>query len=284
MSRNQTSKSRSSGGFTLIELLVVIAIIAILAAILFPVFASAREKARQTTCASNEKQLGLAFLQYEQDYDETFEEPTNSASLIGWVYPIYTYVKSDAVFDCPDDTFKTASAGYFPVSYAPNPWLTGSTNTNYNPNPIVANQLNSPALTVELVEVTGSQGSINSPTADYSAMTDCKTGFGSMYGSAVGYIGGTEYTSGQTIVGGTTNGYHAPRHTAGANFLAFDGHVKYLIGTQVSPGRAVRIPGSGCDSYSTTPEAATGCANAAGTASMTNVAGTTQFTMTFSPF
>ena len=63
-------KDSSRFGFTLIELLVVIAIIAILAAILFPVFAKVREKARQTTCASNEKQLGLAVLQYVQDYDE----------------------------------------------------------------------------------------------------------------------------------------------------------------------------------------------------------------------
>src|ERR687896_538918 len=58
--------------FTLIELLVVIAIIAILAAILFPVFAQAREKARQVTCVSNQKELGLAFMMYVQDYDETF--------------------------------------------------------------------------------------------------------------------------------------------------------------------------------------------------------------------
>src|SRR5579862_1224391 len=66
---------RTKNGFTLIELLVVIAIIAILAAILFPVFAQAREKARQAMCISNQKQLGLAFLQYEQDYDEQLFDP-----------------------------------------------------------------------------------------------------------------------------------------------------------------------------------------------------------------
>src|SRR6187399_946348 len=61
-----------NSGFTLIELLVVIAIIAILAAILFPVFAQAREKARQTTCLSNNKQIGMATMMYLQDYDERF--------------------------------------------------------------------------------------------------------------------------------------------------------------------------------------------------------------------
>jgi prepilin-type N-terminal cleavage/methylation domain-containing protein/prepilin-type processing-associated H-X9-DG protein len=73
---------RKPTGFTLIELLVVIAIIAILAAILFPVFAQAREKARQSSCQSNMKQLGLAFLQYSQDYDEKFP-PIAGAATIG---------------------------------------------------------------------------------------------------------------------------------------------------------------------------------------------------------
>src|SRR5256714_15149834 len=74
---------RRNAAFTLIELLVVIAIIAILAAILFPVFAKAREQARKTACTSNVKQLGLAWMMYVQDYDETFP-PNNSPTTGEW--------------------------------------------------------------------------------------------------------------------------------------------------------------------------------------------------------
>ena len=106
---------RTRIAFTLIELLVVIAIIAILAAILFPVFAKAREKARQANCAMNLKQLALATMQYEQDYDEfppcgmQFDAAvalnTCDANLVGmgWAGQIYPYVKSLNVFSCPDD-------------------------------------------------------------------------------------------------------------------------------------------------------------------------------------
>jgi len=101
--------------FTLIELLVVIAIIAILAAILFPVFAQVREKARQTSCASNQKQLALAILQYVQDYDETYPFGNQAASIWStnpsckWDINIAPYVKSLQVFYCPDDSM-TGSA------------------------------------------------------------------------------------------------------------------------------------------------------------------------------
>ncbi len=90
-------------GFTLIELLVVIAIIAILAAILFPVFAKAREKARQTTCLSNVKQITLATLMYVQDWDEKF--PWNDYFTEGPGRKIQPYIKNLQIFICPDQSW-----------------------------------------------------------------------------------------------------------------------------------------------------------------------------------
>jgi prepilin-type N-terminal cleavage/methylation domain-containing protein len=111
------------GAFTLIELLVVIAIIAILAAILFPVFAQARERARQTACLSNCKQLGTATMMYIQDYDEnyphhnwqttgtppggprpfTLPDGRTHIGHVGWALQLYPYVKNLQVYTCPSD-------------------------------------------------------------------------------------------------------------------------------------------------------------------------------------
>jgi prepilin-type N-terminal cleavage/methylation domain-containing protein len=120
VSTSRSERRRKPRGFTLIELLVVIAI---LAAILFPVFAQAREKARQVQCLSNLKQLGMAAMQYVQDNDEKFppgdnwdnyyydkDNPqpasynTGAYWWAGWKYEIWPYVKAEQVFHCPDDS------------------------------------------------------------------------------------------------------------------------------------------------------------------------------------
>jgi prepilin-type N-terminal cleavage/methylation domain-containing protein/prepilin-type processing-associated H-X9-DG protein len=111
--------------FTLIELLVVIAIIAILAAILFPVFAQAREKARQATCTSNVKNYGLAFLMYCQDYDEVMVSEVNGGSdLTQYQYLTQPYVKNRQVLICPDRSRtgcdKTLDPSGRCLGYAPN--------------------------------------------------------------------------------------------------------------------------------------------------------------------
>ncbi len=115
-------------GFTLIELLVVIAIIAILAAILFPVFAQVRESARATSCASNMKQLSLGVMMYTQDYDETLPMAVNYAAAATapdrmWMATVQPYVKNTGIFLCPSSRSNSrfepdwAGRGWLPIGY-----------------------------------------------------------------------------------------------------------------------------------------------------------------------
>jgi len=226
-------------GFTLIELLVVIAIIAILAAILFPVFAKVREKARSIACLSNEKQIGLGLMQYTQDYDEKYPcgvlDTASGHYGKGWAGQIYPYVKSQALFKCPNDS----QANYVGPDGSIAPPLSYNVNLNivepsYGQPAISLAAMTSPAKTVFLFEFTGQNVYFTSPT-EGSSGAGSGVGTISPYGQYVtGYLGNrTPANAGYAL-------YAYPKalgtHTDGSNFVMGDGHAKWLRGSAVSSG------------------------------------------------
>ncbi len=210
-------------GFTLIELLVVIAIIAILAAILFPVFARARENARRASCQSNMKQLGLGIMQYTQDYDEqnprgSFDYPLRDGQgRATWDTAIYPYTKSAQILQCPSDTRSTISdPGYGDMAVAVPGYASKGTRSysiaQYTSG-VALSQIAAPALTVQLGE------RIN--------LT---------YGSAYWFYSHEMiYTDDVDKPGGGEM-----RHLGTTNFLYADGHVKAIAGRS---GRDLRLTG-----------------------------------------
>ena len=243
-------------GFTLIELLVVIAIIAILAAILFPVFQKVRENARRTACLSNEKQIGLAVMQYTQDYDENFPYGTQGLASTyygtGWAGIIYSYVKSTGVYQCPDETTKPFLSAGKPVGYVV------SYAINRQAAPVSMAKMVSPANTVMFSEVIGvNKVIIDDPSAidntggNSSPVND---GRGPAFGNAAGAM-----ATGN--VAGYDEGYGLyARHLTAANYIAADGHVKFITGDHVSIGTAPCHSGDA----QTYKVAATGSPTAAG--------------------
>lgn len=237
--------------FTLIELLVVIAIIAILAAILFPVFAKVREKARQTSCASNLKQLGLAFAQYTADNDEELNM-SFYGSPQGWSGEIYPYVKSTALYKCPDDNTSgssTANPPTYPDSYAMNGNL--STPGGGNQSGYAIAQLTAPASTVLLFEITNNPVAVNLQDEGTHGFTGpggthesaSSVGVGGISG-VFGGGGSIAYATGDI---GSRGNVSTPRHTDGANYLACDFHVKYMRPAAVSSGRTASNANCGQD-------------------------------------
>jgi prepilin-type N-terminal cleavage/methylation domain-containing protein/prepilin-type processing-associated H-X9-DG protein len=225
--KSTIAQSRTRRGFTLIELLVVIAIIAILAAILFPVFAKAREKARQITCASNLKQIGLGILQYYQDYDETFPSVTNNNTApvtpAGWADEIQPYLKSVAVLHCPDDPTPQSTNPYAEpysgnygntayTSYFYN-WQVGTVNYSYSTGGIKLAQMPQPSSTI-----------LNGDNIGYSASNGIPYGNGDYCNFQINSArGGANCTSAQ----GAINDAPSTRHTGGANYAFADGHAKW---------------------------------------------------------
>lgn len=237
-------------GFTLIELLVVIAIISILAAILFPVFAAARERARATTCLSNMNQLGLAFMQYVQDYDEFMPCGQASRDQRGWAGQIYSYVRSTQVYKCPDDPTNDLGGGFTAESYGINENFLSS---------IPLNKYAAPAKTVMLLEMFGQNfnPAIDGICCNGNSAKGNGTGFPLQWGSyATGYlIGGPNPTAWYFGTNDGALGVHLGR----SNYLYCDGHAKSQPGSEVSGG--TENPTFGDCGNSPYTAANTGCAD-----------------------
>jgi len=251
-----SSRRKYLQGFTLIELLVVIAIIAILAAILFPVFARARENARRASCQSNLKQIGLAFIQYSQDYDERYTPGNTSNNGQAWAGSMHAYIKSSQVFRCPSDTTTngTLSSLYAPCSYAYN-MVVAFTDTRGIGGHIPA--FNSTPKTVLLFETRNTLMILTDSRLDDGGVFRSPAGNGYngrifVGGSVVGGMYATGFMGGKTgtvqapkdtpttgaAPGGDGGVFEAAlgRHLEGANYLLADGHVKWYRGSAVSPG------------------------------------------------
>ena len=204
MSHSPSSRKlnhKKAHAFTLIELLVVIAIIAILAAILFPVFARARENARRSSCQSNLKQILLGDQQYSQDYDEKFPRWT-----FNWALIEQPYLKSTQIFTCPS---ATGSA----ISYTRN----ASMSTDQSTLPAIP----LPSQSVMLIDAYGvDEANSNTLAPWFIPGTSSSNGGwnGRVYGLN-GTLGQNSNTSGQIA---------ADRHLEGANYGFVDGHVKWL--------------------------------------------------------
>jgi prepilin-type N-terminal cleavage/methylation domain-containing protein/prepilin-type processing-associated H-X9-DG protein len=258
-------------GFTLIELLVVIAIIAILAAILFPVFARAREKARQASCSSNLKQIALAVLMYNQDYDEkcplsvpgcvrTFPV-AGSPQPYQWWMTTYPYIKNGGIFSCPSSKWDSVNDG----------GGCGGTNTCAMKNPGQIGTTYGYEIAIGSTCCGGNGGKMASLIAPSSSFLFGDAGRTNVGGGAGGSAGASTdgicmqvvLANGLNICGGgpcnapttyanwlATHGADTDtvgRHNGGENIAFADGHVKWYKNENIkgyAAGGAIRFNGS----------------------------------------
>jgi len=255
-------------GFTLIELLVVIAIIAILAAILFPVFAQARDKARQASCLSNLKQVGLAITMYVQDYDETFYWQkgyaevrdmgpgawgTSYPTYVRWPFAIAPYLKNTQVYKCPSDKGSNSQRNFVAttaalagctyclpwyVSLGPNLMIMGS-GDNTAPSPVTLAAITKPADKIAVGEAVTNYG-FESWSAEYFRGANYNNGDNGWSWSTFR----DQVRKARTL--GLTDAQLAPvtRHSLGNIAVFCDGHAKWIRWNQMGDGQTGGVPAS----------------------------------------
>ena len=198
--------------FTLVEILVVLFVIGVLAALTFPIFARARENARRSSCQSNLKQIGLGFMQYVRDYDETFPLATTDDDASGdydanfdkgWAQNLQPYIKSTQVFQCPSE-----DKNYVPPLHATDYWYSAPISQNRT----IA-QIAKAAQTVLAGDGVAASSALLATHGALAYKGDAPT---------------LKYNGEIWDITEKTNGKGGRRHGEGMNFLFCDGHVKWL--------------------------------------------------------
>ena len=211
MHRRNHRNSQHTGGFTLIELLVVIAIIAILAAILFPVFAQAREKARQTTCLSNMKQIMMGEMMYTQDNDGVHSWLWGSdPNWIPWHQALDPYIKNKQMWRCPNDSYDRGmdaadnTKRATPVSYS-QAFIWGDWGHEWSAPGAAETRVSSPATTIFVTER-----------------------WNGYHQWSQGWATDNWCNNGEFLYGQNNNGIAGAKgHSGGSNYAFADGHAKF---------------------------------------------------------